>query len=568
MKKKILTLAVMTALGLSAAHADVILYGSIRTNIEYTKNHNSYTSVNPDSRPLQWDEIARNNPGLIPTDQMRYYLPQLEQGSPARSAAYLNNPGWVQEQKAVSGYTPNTYRLQKVRKNGFNIRDFGSRIGLKGSEDLGNGLQAIFLVEFGFNGVEGYGYGEGFKNRLAFVGLKSETLGTITFGRVDAPFKKTAVSDSIDNMHDSFVFGSAMAVNYVIKGGFNTYSGGLSRPDYETVLALRSSGGLHSRIGNTIRYDSPSWNGVSFNTALTIDSPDTEDGIKSEFGDTNRGVDIFTLNVKYKHKSGLVAAIGYLQSDRSGNRGTTGSTYNLSDGDDNLISSYTQDAKLGQQSGSKSVDSRFFAANIGFETDRFKIGIDVATGKGKSENLVRTRYNLTSQQRTNLAGLTSFDRWNYVKADQKATGFDIGGVYYFNEGMNAIKVQLGRMSGTSKESRHNANVNTNRQWLNNLSNNGTVVSLPGSAVNTQTGAWNDHKNTVMSWGIGFEHKLSARTRTWIEYEGARMVHKQIVEWDQPTFTAAGAYASHNYVSGQRRISDRTNRINVGVRHDF
>lgn len=537
MRKKILTLAVMTALGLTVAQADVVLFGSIRTNIEYAKNHYGYADINPSSRPLQWDEATRNN------------------------------IGWVQDQKIVPGYAPNTYRLQKVVKNGFDVKDFGSRIGLKGSEDLGNGLQAIFLIEFGFNGIEGYGYGAGFRNRLGFVGLKSETFGTLTLGRVDAPFKKTAVSDSIDNMNDSFVFGSAMAVNYVIRGGFNSYSGGVRNPDYDTMLALRSGGGLHSRIGNTIRYDSPSWQGISFNTALTIDSPDTEEGIKSEFGDTNRGIDIFTLNVKYKHKSGLVAAIGYLQSDRAGNRGSTGSTYQLSDASNHWISSYTQDAKLGLQSGSKSVNSRFFAANIGFETDQFKIGIDVATGKGKSENLVRTHFGLVDQT-GNSDGLTSFDRWHFAKADQKATGFDIGGIYYFNEGMNAIKIQLGRMSGTSKESRNNANGNTNRQWLNDLSANGTVMSFPGSAVNTQTGAWNDHKNTVTSWGIGVEHKLSARTRTWIEYEGARLVHKQIVEWDQPIFSAAGAYASHHYVSGQRRISDRTNRINVGIRHDF
>ncbi|SPB17740.1 outer membrane porin OpcP [Caballeronia novacaledonica] len=59
-----------------------------------------------------------------------------------------------------------------------------SRWGLKGSEDLGDGLHAIFDLESGFmldNGAAYYG-GRLFGYQ-SYVGLQSDTLGTLTFGR-------------------------------------------------------------------------------------------------------------------------------------------------------------------------------------------------------------------------------------------------------------------------------------------------------------------------------------------------------------------------------------------------
>ena len=60
----------------------------------------------------------------------------------------------------------------------------GSRWGLKGSEDLGSGLKAIFDLENGFD-VNSGGLQEGGRifGRQAFVGLTSANYGTLTFGR-------------------------------------------------------------------------------------------------------------------------------------------------------------------------------------------------------------------------------------------------------------------------------------------------------------------------------------------------------------------------------------------------
>ena len=60
----------------------------------------------------------------------------------------------------------------------------GSRIGFRGTEDLGNGLKGVFTVEQGFNIDDGSGLGN--PSRQAFVGL-SGGFGTVSLGRQYAP---------------------------------------------------------------------------------------------------------------------------------------------------------------------------------------------------------------------------------------------------------------------------------------------------------------------------------------------------------------------------------------------
>ena len=60
----------------------------------------------------------------------------------------------------------------------------GSRWGLKGTEDLGGGLKAVFQLENGFDVSSGkLGQGGRMFGRQAYVGLQSDQFGTVTFGR-------------------------------------------------------------------------------------------------------------------------------------------------------------------------------------------------------------------------------------------------------------------------------------------------------------------------------------------------------------------------------------------------
>jgi general bacterial porin, GBP family len=87
---------------------------------------------------------------------------------------------YVSNQK-VAGSTPTTGHSNFLETNASVVPD---RWGLRGSEDLGGGLKAIFTLESGFtltNGALGQ-HGLLF-GRQAFVGLSSDQFGTVTLGR-------------------------------------------------------------------------------------------------------------------------------------------------------------------------------------------------------------------------------------------------------------------------------------------------------------------------------------------------------------------------------------------------
>ncbi len=64
----------------------------------------------------------------------------------------------------------------------------GSRLGFRGTEDLGGGLNASFMLEHGFNPDTGaQASPASFWNRQVYVGLGSTTLGSLQLGRIYTP---------------------------------------------------------------------------------------------------------------------------------------------------------------------------------------------------------------------------------------------------------------------------------------------------------------------------------------------------------------------------------------------
>ncbi|GGY05231.1 porin [Paludibacterium paludis] len=115
---------------------------------------------------------------------------------------------------------------------GSGVNDWKSRIGFKGSEDLGNGLKAIWQVESSVF-VDGSKNGS-LGSRDTFVGLAGEGWGTLRLGRLS-----NYANDSME----------------LIDPGF--YSD-------QSVGGLAYLTRLDDRVNNAIRYDSPDWNGFRF----------------------------------------------------------------------------------------------------------------------------------------------------------------------------------------------------------------------------------------------------------------------------------------------------------------
>jgi predicted porin len=114
----------------------------------------------------------------------------------------------------------------------------GSRWGLRGSEDLGGGLKAIFLLESGFDASTGKFTQGGLEfGRRAYVGLTDARLGTVTLDRqydmvVDYP-----------GVYSDRAFGGGYLAAH--PGDIDNFNNGY-------------------RTNNSIKYESPNYGGLHF----------------------------------------------------------------------------------------------------------------------------------------------------------------------------------------------------------------------------------------------------------------------------------------------------------------
>ena len=155
---------------------------------------------------------------------------------------------------------------------------FGA-IGVKGSEDLGNGLTAMFQLEYGTDPSEA----AGFTGRDQWLGLKGD-FGALRLG--------------------------AMSTNYKM-------SGAVLDPFWRTSLDSRDAvrlSGLHAGAGengqgrarNTVRYDSPSFSGAKVVANYTLDSGA---GVEDN--------DAFGIGVHYS-AGAIFASVDYITNDNGG----------------------------------------------------------------------------------------------------------------------------------------------------------------------------------------------------------------------------------------------------------
>lgn len=132
-------------------------------------------------------------------------------------------------------------RQTVVNSDGVN----GNRWGLKGSEDLGGGMKAIFQLESGFSLDTGASAQGGLLfGRQAFVGLESG-FGTVSLGRQYSAYD--ALHGATSHNYDAFSFNAAR--NFVSGDNRGTSANGMA--DYT------------NRINNSVAYTSPSFGGFS-----------------------------------------------------------------------------------------------------------------------------------------------------------------------------------------------------------------------------------------------------------------------------------------------------------------
>ncbi len=122
-----------------------------------------------------------------------------------------------------------------------------SRFGVKGAEDLGDGLSAVYQyeVQMDLNGAGGNGLGNGTRN--SNVGLKGD-FGTVALGIWDTPYK---VAHNKNELFDNTTFASAT-----------------------NVLGRVGAGSFNTRLANSVQYWTPNLNG--FSAAVSYGADNTQ----------------------------------------------------------------------------------------------------------------------------------------------------------------------------------------------------------------------------------------------------------------------------------------------------
>ena len=240
MNKKLITLAVAAAITApAAAFAEATIYGVLHNHLDYVDVDQNTSLYGPGSVPgvgvsvpLQPDnyyitpvlppapnagapQTITGVPGGTDTTYVLTESGTLVSGNlvstsvDATNGTYVDQNGMTQQLVAApnggwlvpGGLIP---KAQDFKGWGLNANDPANRVGIKGSEDLGGGLKAIYQVELGISlsNITGDGYiangdrvtangnraKDGVNVRNSFVGLAGN-FGTFLVGRHDTPLK-------------------------------------------------------------------------------------------------------------------------------------------------------------------------------------------------------------------------------------------------------------------------------------------------------------------------------------------------------------------------------------------
>ena len=164
-----------------------------------------------------------------------------------------------------------------------------SRFGIRGNEDLGGGLKAVFQLESSMAVENGTTSSPQFWDRDIFVGLESKQFGTLRLGQMDTIFKN---------------YGDTLGILGVSSGTFMSSSNILRKPGFGTSNAAR----FHERMGNSVQYESPEMAGFQFGVQVS------DDGLASLAGDQKA----YSLGLKYDQGPFYVAIAHEIHDDYFG----------------------------------------------------------------------------------------------------------------------------------------------------------------------------------------------------------------------------------------------------------
>ncbi len=187
----------------------------------------------------------------------------------------------------------------------FQVFDSGSRVGFRGTEDLGSGLRAIFQIETGVNIDNGSNTGQGgqgnsstgfWASRDSYVGLDSG-FGRLTFGR--------------QSLYYSNGVNAQFSSNYI-----NTE---IPWTDGRQLGRISAQGVAGTRTSNTVQYTSPTFIGMNITASYSTNLQENQQQVAPFPGVTTTDTDGYIAGLTWRGTWGPF----YAQADWNTTRGNS-----------------------------------------------------------------------------------------------------------------------------------------------------------------------------------------------------------------------------------------------------
>jgi predicted porin len=253
-----------------------------------------------------------------------------------------------------------------------------SRLGFRGTEDLGGGLSANFVLELGFltqglGGITAASTGAttgtnldttADKARIFTVGLSDKALGTVRFGRDKAPaqlaVEKYTAGNANNAVGEFFLYGT----------NATDFGGGSNVADFDVT-----NENFGERVSAGVFYTSPTFNGLTLNVLYAKDDVKDQDGTIDAAATTNTknqktentGISIAyegiqNLSLTYGMHTQKIATVGTSATAKNDLQ-TLGASYQL--GAAKLFGQWV-DAKKKSNAGVQTVAQSGYQVGVGY----------------------------------------------------------------------------------------------------------------------------------------------------------------------------------------------------------
>jgi predicted porin len=361
----------------------------------------------------------------------------------------------------------------------WDISSHATRLGFKGSEDLGGSLKAIWQIELGISasdnaddadGGNTVNNADGLSYRNTFVGL-SGNWGTALIGRHDTPLKistgaldlfSDTIADYNNNGADDEPIGAGNLTAFVPT---DTVSEWAAIP----LLAGQSLGFVDLRVDQAIAYISPNFNGLTLAGAIVQPGMDRAD----------------------THTSGMYA-----------------------DSADGFAEAYSVAAMYSNGPFYASLAWEYLSEDLMEELMRASPGapFDDNDGQGYTDNEHRWRVGLGYTANGMHVGFV-YENQEHAVVGVDAQRWQLSGSYNF--GNNVLKAMYGE---------NEVDVSSNGA---DALDDGDVYLMDGSSLDSD-----DYRGfDVRQWAIGLDHNFSKRTKAYIVYTDVDVDHNAGTDTD-------------------------------------